>query len=283
MYEQPFPEVDDLVMIKVIKVTEMGAYVNLLEYNNIEGMILLTELSRRRVRSINKAVRVGQQDTAIVVRVDAEKGYIDLSKKRVTSEDISICQEKFNKSKTVHSILYHVARKENISLKHLYTTVAWPLSREYIHTYNAFKLAVTQPDLIKNFNLPDTTQNELISCIQHRLTPQPVKIRADLQVKCFGYDGIDAIKESLLAGADTNKENIKIRLVAPPDFIIITECLDKELGLSQVRTAIDAVIDKMKTFKGGEVTLIAEVSEIFRCFSMYPTQFEILASRRFSN
>ena len=35
----------------------MGAYVSLLEYNNIEGMILLSELSRRRIRSVTKLIK----------------------------------------------------------------------------------------------------------------------------------------------------------------------------------------------------------------------------------
>jgi len=37
MYEQKYPEVEDLVMVKVKQIAEMGAYVSLLEYNNIEG------------------------------------------------------------------------------------------------------------------------------------------------------------------------------------------------------------------------------------------------------
>ncbi len=36
----------------------MGAYVQLLEYNNIEGMILLSELTRRRIRSVSKLIKV---------------------------------------------------------------------------------------------------------------------------------------------------------------------------------------------------------------------------------
>ena len=90
MYEQKFPEVDDVVMVQVrttsrkaafgkwrarcraplaqraplpppaqVKsIAEMGAYVSLLEYNGIEGMILLSELSRRRIRSITKLIKV---------------------------------------------------------------------------------------------------------------------------------------------------------------------------------------------------------------------------------
>ena len=52
----------------------MGAYVKLLEYDNIDGMILLSELSRRRIRSRQKLIRVGRNEVVVVLRVDKEKG-----------------------------------------------------------------------------------------------------------------------------------------------------------------------------------------------------------------
>jgi len=92
MYENAFPEIDDVVMVQVTSIAEMGAYVRLLEYNNSEGMILLSEVSRRRIRSINKLIRVGRQEVCMVLRVDQEKGYIDLSKRRVSHEDVAKCE-----------------------------------------------------------------------------------------------------------------------------------------------------------------------------------------------
>jgi translation initiation factor 2 subunit 1 len=90
----------------------MGAYVNLLEYNNIEGMILLSELSRRRIRSIQKLIRVGKNEVVVVLRVDKEKGYIDLSKRRVSAEDVIKCEERFAKSRQVVSsfLFKHLAK-----------------------------------------------------------------------------------------------------------------------------------------------------------------------------
>jgi transcriptional accessory protein Tex/SPT6 len=76
MYEKEYPEADELVLVQVKNVAEMGAYVSLLEYNNIEGMILLSELSRRRIRSMNKVIRVGRTEVVVVLRVDREKGMI---------------------------------------------------------------------------------------------------------------------------------------------------------------------------------------------------------------
>ena len=63
---------------QVKSIDEMGAYVKLLEYNNVEGMILMTELSRRRIRSINKLLRVGKQEVVMVLRVDRERGALFL-------------------------------------------------------------------------------------------------------------------------------------------------------------------------------------------------------------
>ena len=59
-YRNVYPEQGELVLVLVNKVTEVGAYVSLLEYNNAEGMIALTEASKRRIRSVNKALRIGR-------------------------------------------------------------------------------------------------------------------------------------------------------------------------------------------------------------------------------
>lgn len=81
-YAQKYPEVDDVVMVTVRSIAEMGAYVYLLEYKNIEGMILLSELSRRRIRSMNKLIRVGKTEPVVVIRVDKEKGKLNIFESR---------------------------------------------------------------------------------------------------------------------------------------------------------------------------------------------------------
>lgn len=139
----------------------MGAYVKLLEYDNIDGMILLSELSRRRIRSIQKLIRVGRNEVVVVLRVDKEKGehtamqrtetnqlkfklgYIDLSKRRVSAEDIVKCEERFNKGKMVASIMRHVAEKTKTPMETLYSEIGWPLNKKYGHAVDAFKLSIT--------------------------------------------------------------------------------------------------------------------------------------------
>jgi translation initiation factor 2 subunit 1 len=154
-------------------------------------MILLSELSRRRIRSIQKLIRVGRNEVVVVLRVDKEKGYIDLSKRRVSPEDITKCEERFMKARTVASIMRHVASRlpsydpdagsadapseakksqdreeggdevappvgqsEEERLEKLYDQVAWVLGRKYGNVYAAFKLALTQV-----FFFPFTSSN----------------------------------------------------------------------------------------------------------------------------
>jgi len=253
MYEQKYPKVDDLVVVEVKSIEEMGAYVALKEYNDIEGMILLSELSRRRIRSINKLIRVGRLEVVVVLRVDEDKGYIDLSKRRVSPEEIVKCEEKYNKSKTVHSILRHVAETKQSDLEELYQKIGWPLYRKYGHAYEAFKQAIADPDTVfEGLDMTPELRESVLSNIKRRLTPQPIKFRADIEVTCFQYEGIDAIKAALYKGIETSTEEtpVKIKLVAPPLYVVVASSLNKDLGIKALNTAIEAVTAEITKRKG---------------------------------
>lgn len=66
--------------------------------------------------------------------------------------------------------------------------------------------------------MDENTQNVLLNNIKRKLTSQAVKIRADIEVACYGYEGIDAVKTALKAGLACSTEElpIKINLIAPP-------------------------------------------------------------------
>lgn len=256
-YENKYPQADDLVVVMVRNVTHMGAYVSLLEYGGIEGMILLSELSRRRIRSINKLIRVGRIETVMVLRVDEEKGYIDLSKRRVSPEDIAAHEDKYSKSKAVHSILRHVAETTKTPLIKLYENFGWDLYKRYGHAHDAFTQIVIDPEpVLGQYNLPTAQKTALVNNIRRKLTPQPVKIRADIEVTCFAYEGIDAIKDALRAGEalSTEEQSISIHLIAPPTYVMSTTSLDKKLGIKLLEDACDAVRETI-TKAGGTLAI----------------------------
>jgi len=251
-------------MVNVQSIAEMGAYVRLLEYNNIEGMILLSELSRRRIRSINKLIRVGRDECVVVIRVDKEKGYIDLSKRRVSQEEAKHCENKYSKAKCVHSILRHTVEllhqsKNDVDFEDLFQRSAWAFDKKYKRdnekypaSYDIFKRAVDDPGVLDELDLTPTERSILLKNIRRRLTPQAMKIRADVEVSCYAYEGVDAVKRALKEGlaCSTEEHAIKINLIAPPLYVITTQSLDRVQGLEAVQSAMDAIKDSIKAADG---------------------------------
>ena len=141
----------------------------------------------------------------MVLRVDADKGYIDLSKRRVSPEDAAACDEKYNKSKLVQTIMRHAAETTNTDLEDLQKAFTWPLYKKYGHACEAFKQMVSSPeDMFTEAIsisgeegaavLTQEVRSAIIKDIKRRLTPTPLKIRADIELTCFHYDGVLHIK-----------------------------------------------------------------------------------------
>lgn len=54
----------------------------------------------------------------------------------------------------------------------------------------------------------------LLKNIKRRMTPQPVKIRADVELTCFQYDGIEHIKTAIRAA---EAQGTEVRLIETPE------------------------------------------------------------------
>ncbi len=105
----------------------------------------------------------------------------------------------------------------------------------------------------------DVVRDELISYIGKRLTPQPTKVRADVEVTCFGYEGIDAVKTALRTAEAKNTPDtqVKVKLVSPPLYVLTSQCLEKNVGIRTLEDAIKAIEGNIKGAGGGCVIKMA--------------------------
>ncbi|KAJ1428615.1 Translation initiation factor 2, alpha subunit [Sesbania bispinosa] len=202
MYEAKYPEVDMAVMIQVKNIADMGAYVSLLEYNNIEGMILFSELSRRRIRSVSSLIKVGRIEPVMVLRVDKEKGYIDLSKRRVSEEDIQACEER---------------------------SCMFILDGLYIANMVMLLSALTRE--VKEVGPDGQEVTKVVPAVSE-------------EVK----DALEAMRKAEAAGNDDCP--VKIKLVAPPLYVLTTQTLDKEQGILVLNNAIVSCTESIEQHKG---------------------------------
>ena len=206
-YEAEFPEMEEIVVVQVKRIVDMGAYVSLLEYDNQEGMLLLSELSKRRIRSVAKLLRVGRTEICMVLRVDQEKGYVDLSKRRVEPEDASAKEESFARAKAVHGIMRHVAKTHDIPVNDLCWKASWPLykNKKYADAFDAYKKHIneeinvweevdfSQPGMDLT-HLADKLKEDIETNLKRRLIQATIRLRAKIDVSCSTYEGIDAVK-----------------------------------------------------------------------------------------
>ncbi|KAI7521535.1 Eukaryotic translation initiation factor 2 subunit, partial [Hortaea werneckii] len=135
--------------------------------------------------------------------------------------------------------------------------IGWPLNKKYGHAIDAFKLSITNPEVWKEVTFKtDMIRDELQSYIGKRLTPTPTKVRADVEVTCFGYDGIDAVKEALRTAESKNTEEtqVKVKLVSPPLYVLTSQTLDKNVGMTILEEAIQEIDKKIRS-SGGNLTV----------------------------
>jgi translation initiation factor 2 subunit 1 len=254
-YNKELPEIEDVVLVQVKSLSDIGAYVTLLEYGKLEGMIQISEMSNRRIRSISKLTRVGNIEVCLVLRVDADRGYIDLSKKRVHREDEMKAKEAFGKAKLVHGIMRHVATITTQPLTEVCGLISWKLYGALgpARAYDALRRMVheSNPEIVLSIceelrQHPETIE-ALVGAAARKLTPHEVRVRAVFELQCYSSEGVLAIKEAVAA---VRADNLTIRVISAPQFLVETVGIGKELCVSRIEEALSKVKKEMET-RGG--------------------------------
>ena len=258
-YNKELPEIEDVVLVQVKSLSDIGAYVSLLEYGKLEGMIQISEMSNRRIRSISKLTRVGNVEVCLVLRVDADRGYIDLSKKRVAAEDNIKAKEAFGRAKLVHGIMRHVATIIQQDLASVCKMISWPLYKELgpNKTYDMLRRMVLDGSVecLKSFcpeleSKPEVSE-ALLTAASRKLTPHQVRVRALFDLNCFATEGVIAIRDAVAAlKAKTPDQGLVIKLISAPQFLIETSGIGKENCVGRIESALAILKEEIES-RGG--------------------------------
>lgn len=217
MMEKPLPEVGEITMAQIDTVdAEVGAYCRLLEYeggncflNEKSGdavrkaLLISTEISGRRIRSLKQFVRPGTAVPVLVLRVDPVTGFVDISRKKVMEEDKKACEDRFGSAQVVHSIMARVSAVSKIPLAALHRAIVWPLSKKKTFPYvlDAFQQALNNYDSVFGpLELPESLNQIIRSCLVHRLQSKPEKVEAKISVSCLLPAGVNLIKAAFARG-----------------------------------------------------------------------------------
>lgn len=253
LYEKEYPDKDELVIAKVSKIEDFGAYVTLVEYGNIGGLINSGQISRKRIRSVHKFLRINNEYVMQVLYIDKQKGYVDLTKKHVDDEQTKIALERYTKSKTVNSILKNVSIKTSTDLFLLLERISWPLHKKCNQLNDEDSDKIHHPldyllemdvDILNSYNIEDKVKECLLTELQLRLADNISTVEALVDLTFHTPIGILGIKSALIAGKKYCEEkNIKfqINLYNTPTYRLLMCSTEKNKIIDNMNDVIKVI------------------------------------------
>ena len=240
-----WPEVGDLVLATVTRITEYGAYVTLDEYGK-EGLLHRSEVSSSWVRNIRHFVREGQKIVLKVLRVDPERRHIDLSLRRVTKREKIEKILVWKKERKAEGLLKTVAEKLGIPPEEIYEKVGVPIEKEFGTLRDGLeKLAREDENILLKLGVPEKIAAALTELAKEKMHVPMVRIRGIFELRCKKPDGVNCIRNALLTAKKVESPTTKIRLyaVAAPKYRIEVHAEDYKKAEAILRKAVDNVLD----------------------------------------
>jgi translation initiation factor 2 subunit 1 len=220
--KQEWPEVGDLVIATIQEVTDFGAYVQLDEYDK-RGLLHISEISSSWIRNIRDFIREGQKVVLKVLRVDVEKGHIDVSLRRVTKREKIEKIMFWKRERKAETLLRGVAEKTGLSLDEVYEKAGAPMEREY-GLYEGFEKVVKEGVVaLTKIGVPEELAATIAEIGNERMRVPMVKVKGTVELRCMKPKGVKIIKDAFLNAKKAEKSrDVKLRfyVVAAPKYCI---------------------------------------------------------------
>lgn len=247
-----YPKVNDITMVVPTKIMDNCVYVKLLEYNEIEGFIILSDLSKTRIYSVNKVAPIGRKFPACVLSLEEKTGQITLSKRDVTEKESNLCYNNFRNLKFIQDMLkFYIVKLEKdhnitIDLDTAYQKFIWSLSNDPEFLVFALKSASRDFDKIYQNKLENV--NPLwIHCFKQVLSSKfkikDVLLESILNISCFEEKGVNIIKNALISGTElvTKEYPFNIKLVKSPHYSITIKTSNQEGAINKMNEIITTI------------------------------------------
>ena len=221
-HKPEWPEYGDLVIATIEKLMEYGAYVKLEEYNK-QGLLHISEISRGRVRRIRDYVRENQKMVLKVIRVDVEKGHINLSLRRVTRRERIEKNKSWKKDRKGEALLKEVAEKVGLPVHEVYQKAGVILEEEY-GLYEGFEEVMKEGgEVLTKLDIPKDLAKVISQVAEERIKVKMVKVKGVLEVRCSKPNGVKCIQDAFISAGKAHRAKdakIKFYVIAAPRYSV---------------------------------------------------------------
>lgn len=247
-----WPEEGDLVIATAKTITDYGAYVVLDEYKK-EGLLHVSEVSSGWVRNIRNFVREGQKFVLKVLRVDTEKGHIDLSLRRVTRRERKEKILSWKKERKVDSLLRSASEELKIPPQEIYEKVGTLLEKEFGGIYEGLeKTAREGVEVLLKAGVPENIALVIEKIAKEKIKVPMVRVKGILSLQCPKPTGVNLIRDSLLSAKKIESKGAKIHVyvIAPPKYRIVVSAVDYKEAEEILDKTTETVIKNIEKVGG---------------------------------
>lgn len=236
-----YPEKDSLVVCRVKKVLDFGAFVILEEFPGKEGFIHISEISTGWVKRMSDFLREGQRIVCKVIDVDPQRNRIDLSLKSVSEHQKRAKIEEWKNEQRAENFFKIVAQRLGVDVEKCYENFGKKLIKTFGSLYEAFEAAASDESALSKFK--GKWVEVFIEVAKENIEVPYVKIKGTLSMSSTAPDGIERIKSMLQAIEDGG---VSVRYLGAPNYSLEIESTDYKSAEGVLKKVVQPVIDGSK-------------------------------------
>jgi translation initiation factor 2 subunit 1 len=236
-----WPEEDELVVCTVTGIQPHCVFARLDEYDK-SGLIHISEIAPGRVRNIREHVGEGKKIVCKILRIDKERGHIDLSLRRVNEGQKRAKLNSMKQETLAEKIVEHVAHKQKLKVEDLYNAVTDKVFEKYPLLFDCFREVADSKVNLVDLGVEKGIADELTAQIKDRLVAVEVSLKGTLTIHTTAPNGVELIREALGLAQKTDK-TLDIRYLGNGMHMMSATGADFKSVEKILRTAADAAIE----------------------------------------
>ena len=249
-----YPEKGELVLGTVNSIFNQGAFIDLDEYPSKRGMLHLTEISLKWVRNIRDYVKENQKVVLLVLRIDNQKGHIDLSLRRVTDSQRKTKLQVIKQRQRSEKLIELLCKEMSCDAKSTMDAVISGLD-DYDSIYEGLEAISSNNNLIKNIELEPPIKKKLLELIINSIKPPEVEVIGYVEMKSHKSDGVNAIRKALeeIKKHKPNDVELEVSYISAPMYRVKVKAGDYKHAEKALRKSVESGIKYIESKKGSAV------------------------------
>ncbi len=243
------PQEDEVVLCTVTKVHHHSVFARLDEYNKT-GMIHISEVSPGRIRNLRDYVQEGKKVVCKILKIDKNKGHIDLSLRRVNEGQRRKKVNEIKQEQKAEKIIEGVAKGMSMETRDAYNSISEKVFERYEYVHEFFNDLVAENTSCEKLGIEKKIGEELTKAVKEKIKPATVKIKGILSLTCYDPEGVEKVKEAIKKAEKAGKKSISISYRGSGQYNVIVEADDYKAAEKLIEKSTESAIKYIKKQDG---------------------------------